>query len=500
MMRIWPDSLLGRTVVVLLAGLLVSNLAGLAIYGVDHGNTVSTGRADALAGRIAVAAKAMQDSIAEGRPPQRLRSYGPGLWGRWSANSPLVTNPGDPRTAAELRLALQSGMGDLEVRDIRVAPGPPPLQLGGGDRYRDRDRRGWGGGRSAGQSTGMYGAIDSDGRPAVATSPTIGGATSEGPADAMVNVSLQLTGGEWLDFSVFSPPVPPFWAAGHMVPLILSTLFVMAVSLWAVWRAAKPLNLFTEAAERLGRDVNAPNLPETGPGDVRRAAQAFNLMQERLRAFVNDRTQMLAAISHDLRTPITRIQLRTEFIDDEEIRLKILLDLKEMETMIAATLAFARDEAMAEERTAFDLAAVLRSLCDAAATGPAKAAFDGPDTLTIVAGPVGIRRLFANLIGNAVTFGHTALVSAQVEGETVLVNVDDEGPGIPDAEMGAVFRPFYRLERSRNRETGGVGLGLAIARSIARAHGGDVTLVNRPEGGLRATVRLPALSVASAAA
>ncbi|MBE0532239.1 MAG: HAMP domain-containing protein [Rhodospirillales bacterium] len=285
-----------------------------------------------------------------------------------------------------------------------------------------------------------------------------------------------------------------------MVPLILSTLFVMAVSLWAVWRAAKPLNLFTEAAERLGRDVNAPNLPETGPGDVRRAAQAFNLMQERLRAFVNDRTQMLAAISHDLRTPITRIQLRTEFIDDEEIRLKILLDLKEMETMIAATLAFARDEAMAEERTAFDLAAVLRSLCDAAATGPAKAAFDGPDTLTIVAGPVGIRRLFANLIGNAVTFGHTALVSAQVEGETVLVNVDDEGPGIPDAEMGAVFRPFYRLERSRNRETGGVGLGLAIARSIARAHGGDVTLVNRPEGGLRATVRLPALSVASAAA
>jgi signal transduction histidine kinase len=268
--------------------------------------------------------------------------------------------------------------------------------------------------------------------------------------------------------------------------------------LWAVRRLTRPVRALAEAAERLGRDVNAPPLPEAGPSEVATAAHAFNTMAARIRRFVGDRTQMLAAIGHDLRTPITRLRLRAEFMDDDEQRRKMLADLDEMEAMVAATLAFARDDAAAEPTVAVDIAALCRTVLDEAADAHpdlAEAiAYQGPERLVAQVRPVAMKRAIANLVGNALAYGSAARLTLAPPGppaRMLRLAIEDDGPGIPLSELESVFQPFRRLETSRNRETGGTGLGLPIARNIFRAHGGDVVLRNRPGGGLVALATLP---------
>ena len=215
-------------------------------------------------------------------------------------------------------------------------------------------------------------------------------------------------------------------------------------------------------------------------------------MQTRLHRFVEDRTQMLAAISHDLRTPLTRLRLRAEFVEDPEQQRKMLADLEEMEAMIASTLAFARDDARKEPRVPIDLAALLQSLVDDLGDAGNTVEYSGPEHKTIACRPVALRRAIGNLIDNALKYGgcaRVALLDGREDGH-VAIRIDDDGPGIPEGEQEKVFAPFYRLERSRSRDTGGTGLGLSVARTIARAHGGDVTLRNRPDGGLSALLLL----------
>ena len=197
---------------------------------------------------------------------------------------------------------------------------------------------------------------------------------------------------------------------------------------------------------------------------------------------------MLAAISHDLRTPITRMRLRAEFVEDDEQRAKMLADLEEMEHMIAATLAFARDDATREARRQVNVAALVQGLAEDMGIP-----YDGPDNVVLSAGTVALKRLVANLLDNARKYGGIARATLSEEPGAVVVTIDDDGPGIPETEIERVFAPFVRLEASRNRETGGSGLGLSIARAAARAHGGDITLHNRPEGGLRVRLVLPRL-------
>jgi signal transduction histidine kinase len=253
----------------------------------------------------------------------------------------------------------------------------------------------------------------------------------------------------------------------------------------------RPLRRFAEAADRLGVDVGAPPLPVTGAREIRKASRAFNRMQERLRRFVDDRTLMLAAISHDLRTALTRLKLRAEFIPDEEQRDKAVADLDEMQAMLEATLSFARDDAEREPRTKVDLAALLRSLCDDLADSGQPVRYEGPDRLAVECRPAALKRVFANLIDNAVRYGGEALVSLGGAGDGVEVTIADRGPGIPEEMREQVFAPFFRLETSRSRETGGSGLGLAVARTIVHGHGGDITLEDRPGGGLQVRVSLP---------
>jgi signal transduction histidine kinase len=310
-------------------------------------------------------------------------------------------------------------------------------------------------------------------------------------------VSLRFPDQGWLNIRLELQPPRPWHSETFLFAFVMMTLTAAALTLWAVRRLTRPVRDLAAAAERLGRDVNAPPLPENGPSEVATAAHAFNTMAERIRRFVGDRTQMLAAVGHDLKTPITRLKLRAELLDDDEQRRKILSDLEEMETMISATLAFARDDAAAEPSVMVDLAALCRTVLDEAADAKPDLAdaiaYEGPEHLAVRARPVALKRALANLVGNALAYGSAArLTLAQAGPGQLSMHIDDDGPGVPPSELEGVFQPFRRLETSRNRETGGTGLGLPIARNILRAHGGDVVLRNRPGGGLSAVVSLPA--------
>ena len=310
-------------------------------------------------------------------------------------------------------------------------------------------------------------------------------------AGTETSIEVRLADGSWLVFTMPNRILVHF-SLTHLAPhLALLTLVIGLLSMLAARRLARPIADFALAAERLGVDTNAPPLAERGPRELRAATRAFNRMQERLRRFIADRTQMLAAMSHDLRTPLTRLRLRTEFIDDPELQRKVLADLDEMSAMVESTLAFARGDGDSEPRTQVDLGLLVEGLCEDAVDAGGAVSFTGPRGIDVSCRPNALRRAVANLIENAVKYGGAARVAVNPEPERVVIAVDDDGPGIPPDEQEKVFAPFYRLDRSRNRDTGGVGLGLAVARTVARGHGGDVTLANRAEGGLSARLELP---------
>ncbi len=304
-------------------------------------------------------------------------------------------------------------------------------------------------------------------------------------------VSIALPDGGWLNARGDLPPPTPGFARPYAIMLLLLAGLLVVAVLVGTRRATRPLAGLASAAERLGRGEAGTPLPEQGPEEVRRAIAAFNRMQERLARFIADRTRLLAALGHDLRTPITSLRLRVELLDDEEARARMCATLDEMQRMVEATLAFARDEATGEPVREVDLAALVESVVEDTAQLGGDARLVAAEPLVARIRPAAFKRAIRNLVENALAYGKRASVSLSREGNEAIVTIDDEGPGIPEDRIEDVFEPFIRLETSRSRETGGVGLGLAIARGITRSHGGDVDLSNRPTGGLRARLRLP---------
>jgi signal transduction histidine kinase len=305
-----------------------------------------------------------------------------------------------------------------------------------------------------------------------------------------MGLAVQLAGGTWFN-AAFAKPMSSSWSTQSYVSLGITALAVTLIALVMARRVGRPLRSLAVAAEQLGRGEQVTPLCECGPQDIRQTAEAFNRMQSRLRKFIEDRTRMLAALGHDLRTPITALRLRAEFIADATAREKLLVTLDEMQAMTEAALAFAREEATGEPRRTVDLAALLESLCDDLADLGWDVAFLGGARTPYRCRPEALRRAVRNLIENAVRYGERARVTLGHTSEGVDILVEDDGPGIAEVDFERVFAPFIRLEGSRNRETGGVGLGLSIARAVVRGHGGDILLANRPAGGLCATIRLP---------
>ena len=306
-----------------------------------------------------------------------------------------------------------------------------------------------------------------------------------------ITVWLRLKDHSWMAVTLPAGVLMPAEPLHLIIPIVGAALSILLISLIAARRISGSLRRFAGATERFGVDLKAASLPEGGPAEVRAVIHAFNLMQARLKSFVDDRTQMLAAISHDLLTPISRLRLRSEALPPGEERLRMLADLDLMNRMITATLDFARDDVAAETRQPLDLGSLVLSICDEFADMGKPVAYEGLGYLAIIAAPLALSRGIRNVVENAVKYGANAEVTLSSAAGAAIVTVSDDGPGIPVAELERVFDPFYRLDKARSLEPGGSGLGLAIARNVMRAHGGEIVLRNRDTGGLVARLSLP---------
>lgn len=439
---LWPATLAGRTALVLLVALAVVQGAGLTIHALDRiGLQEQADQRTALVRALGLYRNVVLS-------PREERADLVARFGHQGGMRSQLLDHQPKRDMPPLRPFVQRLLrAEEQLVPIPYKLRPHPLRLLGG---------------------GMYGRL---------------------------HVSMRLPDDTWLDVTVPLPPPRPWHSPSFLIAFALMTVAAAVLILWATQRLIRPIGLLAAAAERLGRDVNADPLPENGPRELAQAAHAFNTMAARIRRFVADRTFLLTAIGHDLKTPITRLQLRTEFIEDEELRAKMQADLDELLAMVRATLEFGRDVTTDEPLSPVDLASLVRTVADDAADlYPALASkvdVTGPDHLTVPVRSLALKRALANLVGNALKYGEAAHITLATAPGLVTITVEDEGPGLAPEEIERVFQPFYRVEASRNRETGGTGLGLPIARNILRAHGGDVTLANRAGGGLRATVTLP---------
>lgn len=307
---------------------------------------------------------------------------------------------------------------------------------------------------------------------------------------APFTVAVRRPDGLWVMAEPRPSLAPSAWQQRIILGLVLSALAMAPIVYLLARRLAAPFAVFASAAERLGRDPGAPPLAVRGPAEIRTAVAAFNDMQDRLARYVKDRTAMVGAIAHDLRTPLTRLRFRVESAP-EELQAKMTADIAEMEAMVAGVMAFVRDASHTAARTPLELSSLLEALAvDMHDTG-LDVEVERADRVVLEGDPVALRRLFNNLLDNAVKFGGAARVRVFAETGCAVVEIEDKGPGLPEKELDRVFEPFYRRESSRSRETGGIGLGLALVRSIARAHGGDATLESPRGKGVVARVRLP---------
>ncbi|WP_347906269.1 ATP-binding protein [Pseudomonas purpurea] len=302
---------------------------------------------------------------------------------------------------------------------------------------------------------------------------------------------VQLADESWLMFSVPSRSWGLDEGPRNLIVIMLVLLSTAVVALIATRHLARPLQHFAQGARRFGADFRAPPIEPVGPHEIRQAILAFNAMQAQLQHFIKDRTQMLAAISHDLRTPLTRMRLRGEFIEDADQQQRLFRDVDEMQAMINSALEFFRDDARLEQATQFDLAELLQTLIDDYRDQSIDITFSGPPRLVYFGRPLGLKRVITNLLDNAIKYASEQAIELRNAEDQVTIRVLDRGPGIPADSYEQVFTPFFRLEASRNKSTGGVGLGLSAARAIVLEHGGSLTVRNRKIGGLEARVVLP---------
>jgi signal transduction histidine kinase len=285
-----------------------------------------------------------------------------------------------------------------------------------------------------------------------------------------------------------------FWGGPWMTTLLFVIVSLTLLGLWAARTLTAPLSAFANAAESFSLNGAADPLPERGPEEIRFLARALNRMRERIRGLIDDRTRMLAAISHDLRTPITRLRLRSEFIEDELHRGQMLRDLDQMRSMLEAVLSFLRNDSRLESMTLVDIASTLQLVTDQFSDMGCKVGYDGPEHVMVTARPDDLHRAVTNLVENAVKFGAVeTTIRLRPSPAAVMVEIEDDGPGISDARKAAMLEPFARGDDARNMdEAAGFGLGLSIARTIVEAHGGELTLNDRKPRGLIVRISLPA--------
>ncbi|MDX2235347.1 MAG: ATP-binding protein [Hyphomonadaceae bacterium] len=302
-------------------------------------------------------------------------------------------------------------------------------------------------------------------------------------------VAAELPDGRWLTMRQQSTAETIDWIARAALGIGATLAILLLLALLFARRLAAPIQRFADSARRVGVDPGEAPVREEGPRELRTAARAVNAMQARLRALVAERTEMLAAVAHDLRTPLMRMRLVAENADPA-LRDKLVKEAAEIDALVSSFIAFARDDPTREARVRLDLAALVQSLVDDRAEAAQPVTYEGPDRLVITGQALGLKRLVDNLVDNALKYGAVARVRVRQDGEYAVIEVADEGPGVPPAEREKVFRPFVRGETA-GAQAAGAGLGLSAAREIARAHGGDVEIGDAQPRGALITVRLP---------
>ena len=474
-----PSSLLAQTLGIVLVGLVVSQLLAAWIYHRDREEAVRAVGGLAAAQRTANIAHVFDESPSDSRPRLARLLSEPSFRISLTADPPKFPGRSDEVPAAAIiGEFLSSQFAENRRRQVLVdlsgvfgpsfsPPDGPPF------RHPEPDR--------------MARMMDMAG---------VNGPMARGmPPWRQLSVAVPLDDGQWLNIVTGIPDRGPAASWWFVLALAGMGFTVLVASAWAVRRVVAPLRVLAEAAKRFAGDLGAEPLREAGPAEIRHATKAFNEMQTRLRRHIDNRTTLLAAVSHDLRTPLTLLRLRTDGLENGEDRERMLATIDDMDTMIGATLAFARESGKSEPFRPTDLSALVTSIVDdLAELGLPVAMAESAEQIVYECQPANLKRLLTNLFDNAVKFGKSARATITTSKTAVTVIIEDEGPGIPEGELARVFEPFYRIEGSRSRDTGGVGLGLAIARSIAESHGGGIVLANHPTGGLRASLVLPRLT------
>lgn len=465
-MRAWPRTLRMRTALVVCTTLLLSHVAGLAIYFAYNASSLTHEREQRIAEQIAILARIL------GRlPDERHADIVKQLSRKGFRLSLDVTPRVSPEDSHEadteplrnlLDLALDSPIKEAVLADYL-------------DLFGDEDAEWFGG------------EVESSERQVLASRVGRFARYREDLA-----ISVKINGTHWLNARVSGYPFSELVNLGLLSSLAVMVVVALALAAWVTDRPLAALSELTRGAEALGVDIASTQpLREDGPMELRRASESFNRMQRRIQALVDERTRMVAAISHDLRTPLARIRLRAEFAENEAERDKMLRDIAEMESMIADTLKATSDAAASETRIEVDFVSLITGLTIDLGIEPPDFHLRGEREIRYLCAPGAIRRACTNLINNALLYGGNVRVNVELRPDEIWVSTEDDGPGIPPAEREKVFLPFYRLEPSRSRHTGGTGLGLTIAQAIVRAHGGQISLGQAPGGGLLARITLP---------
>ena len=432
MRRILPDSLAARTIAVLLLGLGLFHLGSIWVYQIGLEIGIGSIRDRQFAESLVSIARA----VGEVPEPERDRTAhslsSPSLEVHWGRSSIIEAVAAEDEALRLMRHRLHGLAQDLDDRRIRLNNTRPGHLLAG----------------------------------------------------------IQLPDGSWVDFA---STLDESHGADHGVVFSTTAMAIgiVLISIVLVRGFTASLRRMAAAADRIGRDVGGPPLAETGPREVRDAARAFNEMQSRIRRLIEDRTQTLAAISHDLKTPITRLRLRAEFVELDDERAKMIRDLDEMEIMIGQALSFLRGDGRDEDLKLVDLTAMLDAIAADLADAGHPIGLTASGQAIVRCKPLALKRALINLIDNALKYGDAARVHLSEAAAAFIVTIDDDGPGIPAEDREVVFNPFYRRETSRSRETGGAGLGLTIARTVVRALGGEVALKEGRSGGLKVEVTIP---------
>lgn len=463
--RLWPKRLAGQMIALLLLALVLAQLVTLMIFADERRFAIRAADRSQLLGRAVSVVRLLENSpvtlhqqILETASDPKMRYW-------LSAASAVDADHDDRHRDRFVGRRLAELLGERTRREVRVEFDDDDdhrwFPWGRGDERREshRQRRHW-----------PLGVV----------------------------ISMQLRDGRWLNLESGLSPPNFGWKLPALTWLGLMALALSSVVIIMIRRITRPMAALAQAAERAGRGEAIEPLPEVGPIDMRQTSAAFNNMHARLQRFVQDRTRMLAAMSHDLRTPITTLRLRAEFIEDEEIKSKILETLDDMQRMTEATLAFVREEAAVEPTRVVDLTALIESITGDLVDLGHDVAFLPRERVVYACRPSSIKRALSNLMENAIRYGGKASVELTETDDMLVITIDDAGPGIPEGQIERMFEPFVRLDSSRNEETGGIGLGLAIARSIIRSHGGEILLVNRGEAGLRAMINLPKAAATAA--